>query len=135
MKRCARCGHFFDQEQCPICTDALFADPATERFGPAFDAKLDGKSLAKQHERIRDYMLGLHPTDRWRTLREIAAALNYPEASVSAQLRHLRKPKFGSYDVEKRRRVPARGVGLFDSMSSRLWEYRLSINTQTKEGL
>jgi len=38
---------------------------------------------------------------QWHTLREISAASGAPEASVSAQLRHLRRPKFGSHTVER----------------------------------
>jgi len=37
----------------------------------------------------------------WRTLKQIAQETNDPEASVSAQLRHLRKPRFGGYTVER----------------------------------
>jgi hypothetical protein len=37
----------------------------------------------------------------WRTLRDIAQLTGDPEASVSAQLRHLRKPRFGGYTVER----------------------------------
>ena len=39
---------------------------------------------------------------RPRSLRVIARQTGDPEASVSAQLRHLRKPRFGSYKVDKR---------------------------------
>ena len=39
---------------------------------------------------------------RWQTLRSIADATGDPEASVSAQLRHLRKERFGGYEIEKR---------------------------------
>jgi hypothetical protein len=38
---------------------------------------------------------------KWRTLKEIAQETGDPEASVSAQLRHLRKPRFGGYTVER----------------------------------
>ena len=38
---------------------------------------------------------------RWRTLKQIAQETGDPEASVSAQLRHLRKPRFGGYTVER----------------------------------
>ena len=37
----------------------------------------------------------------WFTLREIADLIGAPEASVSARLRDLRKPKFGSNTVER----------------------------------
>lgn len=86
-------------------------DPESSRtMGPAFQPQLDEARLERQHERIRDWMLSM---TTWRTLAEIAAALGYPEASVSAQLRHLRKPQFGRYVVTKRRRADAR------------WEYRV----------
>lgn len=80
--------------------------------GPAFDSELDRARLSKQHERIRGLLV--NDSRSWWTLREIAEALGYPEASVSAQLRHLRKPRFGSYNVEKR------------SLGGGLWEYRIN---------
>lgn len=80
-------------------------------FGPSYDEKLDGARLRKQHERIRQFM----SDGRWRTLNEIANFLGYPEPSVSAQLRHLRKKEFGSYVVDRRRRG-----------TTGLWEYRVS---------
>ena len=52
----------------------------------------------------------------WLTLREIAGLTGDPEASISAQLRHLRKARFGAHTVDKR----YLGDGLF--------EYRLTEN-------
>lgn len=52
---------------------------------------------------------------KWRTLNEIATLTDDPPASVSAQLRHLRKPRFGSYRVERRRSF----------IDSGLYEYRV----------
>jgi hypothetical protein len=40
----------------------------------------------------------------WMTLGEIAGLTEIGEASISAQLRHLRKPRHGRHRVEKRRR-------------------------------
>jgi hypothetical protein len=51
-----------------------------------------------------------------RTLNELADLTGDPHTSVSAQMRHLRKPRFGSYTVERRRR----GDG-------GLYEYRLLV--------
>lgn len=79
-------------------------------FGPAYSPQLDGQRIARQHEQIRDLCI----TGYWRTLSEIAKLTGYPEASVSAQLRHLRKEAFGGYIVDKRRRD---GAGL--------WEYQV----------
>lgn len=77
--------------------------------GSDFDQAVDGPRLSRQHERIRALMLD----GRWRTLDEIAAATGDPAASVSAQLRHLRKERFGSYVVTKRSRGD-RAAGLFE---------------------
>ncbi len=55
--------------------------------------------------RLRNQMndiLFLMCDGEWRTLREIHVAIGAPEASISAQLRHLRKPRFGAWTVEKR---------------------------------
>lgn len=50
---------------------------------------------------------------KFRTLSEIARETGDPEASISAQLRHLKKPRFGSYIIEKQRRGD-RNQGLFE---------------------
>jgi len=66
--------------------------------GPAYDADRDQVRLSNQQERILNTM-----ADRmWRTLAEIERLSNAPQASVSAQLRHLRKPRFGAYIVDRR---------------------------------
>ena len=39
---------------------------------------------------------------QWRTLREISNATGDPEASISAQLRHLRKERFGAHTVNRK---------------------------------
>lgn len=76
-------------------------------FGPAFNQAADGERLSQQLERVRGLMLD----GTWRTLKEIAAATKDPQASISAQLRHLRKERFGAYVVERRRRQEAeRGI-------------------------
>ena len=79
-------------------------------FGPAYCEELDGERIATQMEKIRDYMLHRYP--KWLTLWEIEEATGYAQASISAQLRHLRKNRFGGYVVEKQRRNNA-------------WEYRV----------
>ena len=93
-------------------------------FGPAYDPRLDGVRLRTQLAVIREVMLaaaGCNPeASRWYTLRELAEITGYGEASISAQLRHLRKPQFGGYVVEKRRRPEGlRAAGV--------WEYRLRL--------
>lgn len=40
---------------------------------------------------------------RWWTLRDLSRVTNICETSLSAQLRNLRKPKYGELTVERRR--------------------------------
>ncbi len=77
--------------------------------GPKDDGSREGR-LTAQHLAIR----GLMSDGEWRTLPQLEATLGYPQASISAQLRHLRKERFGSWVVDKRH------------LTSGLWEYRVS---------
>jgi hypothetical protein len=77
--------------------------------------------LRKQREVIRDVMLSAGQCATWLTLDELAKLTHYPPASISAQLRHMRKPRFGAYEVVKRSRrvdkaMRAEGFGT-------VWEY------------
>ena len=49
----------------------------------------------------------------WRTIDEIHSLTGVPHTSVSAQLRHLRKAKFGGHQVDRRARRDRR-YGLFE---------------------
>lgn len=80
--------------------------------GPVYDPKSDDVRLSGQIQRIYDLMID----GQWRTLNEISEATGDPPASISAQLRHLRKPRFGSHIIDKQSR---------GKRSSGLWEYRL----------
>ncbi len=71
---------------------------ATPKFnGPDYCPARDNKRLLSQQEQI----LAVMKKGRSLTLYEISEATGQPEASVSAQLRHLRKARFGSYEVSK----------------------------------
>ena len=77
--------------------------------------------LRRQREVIRDVMLSAGQCATWLTLDELAKLTHYPPASISAQLRHMRKPRFGAYEVVKRCRtvdkaMRAEGFGA-------VWEY------------
>jgi hypothetical protein len=56
--------------------------------------------------------------ETWVTLAELAGKTKFPPASISAQLRHLRKSRYGGWMVEKRRRE-----WLTEEL---VWEYRLA---------
>ena len=78
-------------------------------------AEFDHDRLSRQIKIIYDLMI----KGRWHTLAGIAYITGFPESSISANLRHLRKPKMGAHTVNKRRKgEPKNG----------LWEYQLMKN-------
>jgi len=69
----------------------------------------DTTRLQAQMRRIYDLM----SDGQWRTLAQIERATGDPQSSISAQLRHLRKKKHGSHQIDKR------------NLGGGLWEYRM----------
>ena len=82
--------------------------------GDTYEAEHDQARLTGQIGRIFDCM----SDGEWRTLDEIASTTDDPHASVSAQLRNLRKENFGGHVVQKRSR---------GERDRGLWEYRLEV--------
>jgi len=83
--------------------------------GSTYVSSLDRERLGEQLCRVIDTMAD----GKWRSLREIAAITDDPEASISARLRDIRK-LYGSDAMESRRRPSTdarRGV----------WEYAVHI--------
>jgi len=73
----------------------------TERFsGADYSEERDGDRLSTQLERVRDYMIG---HGGWHSIRAIASSTGDPEVSVAAQVRNLRKPRYGAHIVERKR--------------------------------
>lgn len=77
--------------------------------GETYEHARDGDRLKKQLAAVRRLMLD----GKWRTLADISEAVGAPQASISARLRDLRKPKFGSYLVER------------EYVGAGLWHYRV----------
>jgi len=96
--------------------DDLPWDGAPGFNGPDYVPEFDHERLTGQIRRVYRLMRD----GVWRTLDEISASTGDPQASVSAQLRHLRKERFGGHVIEKR----ARGERVHG-----LYEYRM----KTKE--
>ncbi len=80
--------------------------------GPDFTEARDGTRLGAQLDLVPHLMAD----EVWRTLAGIAQATGDPQASISAQLRHLRKPRFGGHTVQRR------------YISNGLYEYQLLEN-------
>lgn len=87
--------------------------------GDTFDPKKDGARLTGQLKKVMELMRD----GEWRTLAEIQAKVGGSEAGVSARLRDLRKQKFGTHMVE-RRRVHRGDMGPDECVG--VWEYRVS---------
>lgn len=98
------------------CDDCLNGRPADQPnfSGPEYDPANDFNRLTRQHERIRDLMLD----GNWRSVFSIHKQTGDPENSIQAQLRHLRKPRFGAYIVEKKKE------------SDGMFLYRLRVRTE-----
>lgn len=95
----------------------LFEYARTIRFnGSNYDPIRDNNRLTGQLKRVFDLM----KDGQWYTLAEIAEKTGDPPASISAQLRHLRKKRFGSHVVNKQ------------YIGDGLWEYNLLINSKEK---
>jgi hypothetical protein len=74
--------------------------------GPEYIQDRDFDRLHRQTKRVFNVV----KDGEWRTIQQIARLAECPENSASAQLRHLRKTRFGSHIIE-RRHV---GHGLFE---------------------
>jgi hypothetical protein len=77
--------------------------------GVTYDASRDQARLSGQLKAVRYVLLD----NRWHTLGEIAQRVGGSEAGVSARIRDLRKPRFGSHTIEKQR------------VTDGLWQYRM----------
>lgn len=80
--------------------------------GPEYVAPRDFDRLSAQTQRVFDLM----KDQVWRTLDQIAIGTGDPVASISAQLRHLRKERFGGHTVNRRH------------LGSGLYEYQLVVS-------
>ncbi len=85
--------------------------------GDTYDPEQDKDRLLTVLGRVRDVMFD----GQWHTLDELVGRCGGSNASVSARIRDLRKKRFGSYIVERRR------------VHNGLWAYRLNQPDTTTE--
>lgn len=96
-----------------IETLTLKGSPSNTRFnGSGYEPVRDDIRLTGQLMRVWRVV----KDSQWLTLDQIANATGDPPASVSAQLRHLRKERFGAHQVEK------------DYLGNGLYRYRVTPN-------
>ena len=84
--------------------------------GADYSPERDNERLSKQLDRVVWAMRD----EQWHTLRAVSRMTGDPEASVSAQLRHLRKPRFGGHTVERR------------YVNNGLYEYKLVLSEEAE---
>jgi len=65
--------------------------------GPTFNEARDTERLSAQWRSVYDALAD----GGWHTLADLSQKVGAPEASVSARLRDLRKPRFGGHKVER----------------------------------
>ena len=115
------------RDQVSPAVQAANLPAAVEACVAAKPGEYDARRLRSQRDVIRDVMLAAADCATWLTLAELRALTRFGEASISAQLRHLRKPEHGAYDVAKRHRdegLPEhRGL---DRRGECLWEYQIA---------
>lgn len=109
--------------------DLVGVDGKGRKMGGAMKLKIRRKDprpriLKRQRDVLCDVMLAAGTCETWLTLVELGRLTHYGEASISAQLRHLRKPQYGGFVVEKRRREVAEVMCAVEH--GPVWEYRLS---------
>jgi len=90
----------------------LFNQP--EFDGAVYVPHYDKKRLTGQLERIFNLM----KDGKFRTVNQIHDVLGYPQASISAQLRNLKKERYGGHGLEKQH-VGDRANGL--------WEFKIIV--------
>ena len=81
--------------------------------GVTYDHVRDSHRLGTQLESIRDFMEGRG----YVTLKEVEDYTGYPQASISAQIRNLRKDRFGKRTISR------------EHISGGLYKYKLEAKT------
>ena len=77
----------------------LFPSLDGHRDGATYSPEQDFVRLNKQQRAVFDAM----SDNRWHSLQWLARQTGHPETSVSARLRDLRKPRFGGFQVDRKR--------------------------------
>jgi hypothetical protein len=108
----------------PEGTETILKLPAKVREKLGYVPDFDGETIDQERDKPRLFpqlqrVGGAMKDGHWRTLQQVSVVTGDPEASVSARLRDLRKPKFGGHQVERR------------YVSDGLHEYKLTLNQQT----
>lgn len=122
-----------DENETPaggVCAGDAAADPEHVHALESSTSDILLEEDETQLAAIRELTTRASARGVWLTLAEIAEATEFAEASISAQLRHLRKAHHGGYHVEKRHRRAALGAATARNIRDArrgpvIWEYRV----------
>lgn len=78
--------------------DPIFPHRLPDHDGETYESERDKPRLNAQMRRVFEAM----SDRRWHTLGDLAHSTGDPEASISARLRDLRKPKFGGFVIDRK---------------------------------
>ena len=113
--------HYIDDPNLPELPLFQQGAPREEQIQDRVDCvgKFDGRHFDAEKDQVRltAQMKGVYETLKsraWMTVSEIESETGYPQPSISAQLRNMRKEKFGALDVRGRYRA-----------GTRIFEYRI----------
>ena len=74
--------------------------------GETYDEELDGERMTTQLELVREIM----SDQRWHRILEVANRVDCSESGAAARIRDLRKEKFGSWEIARRRVAHGKGL-------------------------
>jgi hypothetical protein len=88
--------------------DTTMSEPVLSFDRPENAPHFDGETYNPSRDRVRlgTQLIAVWTEmiqGRWMSLADLAHVTGYPEASISARLRDLRKPRFGAHTIERRR--------------------------------
>jgi hypothetical protein len=87
----------------------------------------------RQRDVLSAVMFSARDCETWLTLDELSRLTHYPPASISAQLRHLRKLEHGGYLVAKRQRKIEKALRGEDFGT--VWEYQLRRGVRPEQAM
>ncbi len=92
--------------------DEIMAQQDLDFDGDHYDPEIDRERLTGQLKGVYDCI----KNGKWWTVDELHSSTGYPHASISAQLRNLRKERFGGLEV----------IGRYRVNTDRIFEYKLA---------
>ncbi len=85
--------------------------------GDHYDHEIDCERLTGQMLDVLNCIIKKNSAGSlWWTVKEIEQETGHPQPSISAQIRNLRKPRFGGFHIE----------GRYKADNRRIFEYKLS---------